>query len=88
MIEHVAEPQEPVRLLADRLVDGPRERPQEVLLAEVAALIVAEMREVRAAEVRVAERDEPGHYSTNPPPASGGTGGIGEGPATDFRYSS
>ena len=50
--------QEPVGLLPDRLLDGPVEGAQEVLLAHVASLVVAEMREVRPPEVGVAERDE------------------------------
>jgi hypothetical protein len=48
-------------------------------------VLVAEMSEMRPAEVRVAEGDKPRHYSANPRAASWGLAGIGDGPATDFR---
>jgi hypothetical protein len=44
------------------------------------------VREVRASEVRVTERDEARHgYSANPLEAPSGRSGSGEGPRTDFR---
>src|SRR5205823_8983769 len=69
-------------------IGPPRERAEESLLAEIASPLVAQVSKVGATEVRVAQRDETGHYSVNPLPASRGTGGSGDGPVTPLRYSS
>ena len=93
VVEHVAEPEEPVGLQPDRLVDRPGEGAEEVLLAHVAPLVVAEVREVRAAEVRVAERDEARHQAPDRRASLGeslrrrpqAAVGAATDPATDFR---
>ncbi len=67
VIEDVSEPQEAVGFLPDRLVHRPGERAEEVLLAEVPALVVPQVREVRTPEVGVPERDEPAHRRVRVP---------------------
>ena len=79
VVEDVSQPEEPVGLLADRLLDRPRERAKEVFLPHVATLLVAQVREVRTPEVRVAERDEPRHLLGEPLRRVRGPGGSGEG---------
>jgi hypothetical protein len=88
VVEHVAQPQEAVGLELQASVHGPVKRPEEVLLPEVAPLIVPEMGQVGPAKMRVAQRHQPGHYSANPFDASSGRWGRGAGPFTALRYSS
>jgi hypothetical protein len=85
VVEDVAQPQEAVRLPAQGLLDRPVEGPQEVLLADGPALVVAEVGQVGPPQVRVAERDQARHYSAKPFEAPSGAGGSGEGPVTAFR---
>jgi hypothetical protein len=43
------------------------------------------VRQMGTAEMGVAERNQPGHYSANPFEAFFGFAGSGDGPFTDFK---